>query len=73
MDFHSEWQLGPARFHTPSTNRLEFTALRIAGKCSKKIERIEGCGSKVTAFQPHRSLFSFYYFTNSQNVVMYGS
>jgi hypothetical protein len=59
MDFHSEWQLGLARFHTPSMNRLEFTALQIAGKCRKNLERIEGCGSRVTAFQPHHSFFHF--------------
>jgi hypothetical protein len=63
MDFHSEWQLGPARFHTPSMNRLEFTALRIAGKCRENFGIIEGCGSQVIAISPS---FAFCHFTTLQ-------
>src|ERR1700733_15919070 len=57
MDILPRAQLGPAHFHTPSMSRLEFTALRITGKCGQTFQPIEGCSSKVIAFPPRNSFF----------------
>src|ERR1700733_15156840 len=73
MDILPRAQLGPAHFHTPSMSRLEFTALRITGKCGQTFQPIEGCSSKVIAFLPYNSLFlvlSLYKLTQCCNVTI---